>query len=69
MDFCDEAAEKEAKFFKWALKRHLRRTRAVPIAASQTHCDECDDEIPVGRRTAIPGVRLCIHCQAAEEKR
>lgn len=35
----------------------------LPIGESLTHCEECDKEIPQGRREAVPGVRLCIHCQ------
>lgn len=31
--------------------------------ASLTHCMECGDEIPEGRRKAVPGVRYCVHCQ------
>lgn len=30
---------------------------------SLTHCRECGDEIPEGRRNAVPGVRYCVHCQ------
>ena len=30
---------------------------------SRTHCIECEDPIPEARRTAIPGVTLCIDCQ------
>lgn len=30
---------------------------------SLSHCMECGDEIPEGRRKAIPGVRYCVHCQ------
>lgn len=35
---------------------------------SATHCEECDNAIPEARREAIPGVRLCVACQAALEK-
>jgi phage/conjugal plasmid C-4 type zinc finger TraR family protein len=35
---------------------------------SLTHCEECDEPIPEPRRKAIPGVRLCIQCQAELEK-
>ena len=30
---------------------------------SRTRCEECDDTIPEPRRLALPGVRLCVHCQ------
>ena len=35
---------------------------------SLTHCEECDRKIPEARRVAVPGVRLCIECQAELEK-
>jgi phage/conjugal plasmid C-4 type zinc finger TraR family protein len=37
----------------------------LPLGESLTHCEECDKEIPQGRREAVPGVRLCIQCQQA----
>lgn len=30
---------------------------------SLLHCEECGEAIPEARRNAVPGVRLCIHCQ------
>ena len=30
---------------------------------SRTHCIECEEPIPEARRTAIPGVLLCVDCQ------
>jgi phage/conjugal plasmid C-4 type zinc finger TraR family protein len=33
-----------------------------------THCEECDAPIPAARREAVPGVRLCVACQEAEDK-
>ena len=35
---------------------------------SLSHCEECEKEIPEERRTAIPGVRLCVTCQSDMEK-
>ena len=32
-------------------------------------CEECSEEISVGRLRAIPYTRLCIKCQAEAEKR
>ena len=47
---------------------------AVKLARSQlpqgeglTHCEECDAEIPVARRRAIAGARLCITCQSERD--
>ena len=41
----------------------LARSR-LPEGASLTHCAECEAPIPEARRLAVPGVRLCIACQA-----
>ncbi|GAA3908457.1 DksA/TraR family C4-type zinc finger protein [Halomonas cibimaris] len=48
---------------------------AVERARSDLHagdsaafCEECDAPIPEARRKAIPGVQLCIDCQAEREK-
>ena len=35
---------------------------------SPSNCEECDALIPDARRKAVPGVRLCIKCQAELEK-
>lgn len=43
----------------------------LPRGESLSHCEECNKAIPDARRDAIPGVRLCVTCQAehdAEEK-
>ena len=40
----------------------LARSR-LPKGESLTHCVECEQEIPLSRKKAIPGVRLCICCQ------
>ncbi|HEX5307101.1 MAG TPA: DksA/TraR family C4-type zinc finger protein [Dyella sp.] len=32
------------------------------------HCEECDASIPEARRKAVPGVRLCVACQAAHDE-
>jgi len=45
----------------------LARSR-LPEGEGSTHCEECEAEIPEARRKAVPGVRLCIACQAALEK-
>lgn len=35
----------------------------IPRGESLDECEECGAPIPQARREAIPGVRLCIHCQ------
>lgn len=36
------------------------RPRYVGVSAHE--CGECGDEIPQGRRDAVPGVQLCVEC-------
>ncbi|NLA69296.1 MAG: DksA/TraR family C4-type zinc finger protein [Gammaproteobacteria bacterium] len=31
-------------------------------------CEECGARIPEARRKAVPGVRLCVTCQAARDE-
>lgn len=50
----------------------VERARArLPKGPSRKDCEECGAVIPEARRAAIPGVKLCVTCQAerdAEEK-
>jgi phage/conjugal plasmid C-4 type zinc finger TraR family protein len=39
----------------------------LPQGPSLSHCAECGDAIPEARRAALPGVRLCVHCQQAAD--
>jgi phage/conjugal plasmid C-4 type zinc finger TraR family protein len=40
----------------------------LPTGPSLTHCANCDTSIPEARQHAIPGVRLCVACQEAEDQ-
>ncbi|PID38616.1 MAG: hypothetical protein CSB49_04660 [Proteobacteria bacterium] len=43
----------------------VARARArLPRGVSLTHCEDCEEPIPEGRRKAVPGVRRCVRCQA-----
>ena len=46
----------------------LARSR-IAGGDSSSNCEECDALIPDERRNAVPGVRLCIKCQAEHEKK
>ena len=47
----------------------IKRARAqLPAGPSLSHCEECGDAIPEARRQAVPGVRLCIECQAEADR-
>ena len=45
----------------------LARSR-IPVGEGLAHCEECDVTIPIGRREAIPGVRLCVNCQSGRDE-
>ncbi len=41
----------------------------LPAGEGLSRCEACDTQIPEARRKAVPGVRLCITCQAQADKR
>jgi len=45
------------------------RTRRGPHGESLARCAECEEPIPEARRRAIPGVKLCVDCQAERDAR
>jgi phage/conjugal plasmid C-4 type zinc finger TraR family protein len=48
----------------------VKRARdQLPQGKSLTNCEECERIIPDARREAVPGVRLCITCQAEHDKK
>lgn len=47
-----------------AVRRARQQLRKGP---GLTHCEECDAPIPAARRQAVPGVRLCVACQEAQD--
>ena len=48
-----------------AIKRARSRMAHGP---GLSRCEDCDAPIPEARRKAVPGVRLCIACQEAEDR-
>ena len=46
------------------LKEALANRRSF-YGESRTHCIDCEDPIPEGRRNAVPGCQYCVKC--AEE--
>jgi phage/conjugal plasmid C-4 type zinc finger TraR family protein len=40
----------------------------IPQGPGLTHCAECGGEIPAARQSAVPGVRLCLTCQDAQDR-
>ncbi|MCG6893512.1 MAG: DksA/TraR family C4-type zinc finger protein [Desulfobacteraceae bacterium] len=48
----------------------VERARSLlPEGEGLAHCEQCGEPIPVARRKALAGVRLCIDCQSDREKR
>jgi phage/conjugal plasmid C-4 type zinc finger TraR family protein len=45
----------------------LRARSKLPSGPGLERCEECDASIPLARRQAIPGVRLCVDCQEARD--
>jgi phage/conjugal plasmid C-4 type zinc finger TraR family protein len=45
-----------------------RAQSQLPTGLSLTHCAECGATIPEARQKAIPGVRLCVACQEAQDR-
>jgi len=41
----------------------------LPRGESLRECAECGEAIPSARRKAIPGVRLCLACQAEQDQK
>jgi phage/conjugal plasmid C-4 type zinc finger TraR family protein len=49
-----------------AIKRARDR---LPHGEGLKHCADCGTDIPAPRRMAVPGVRLCVACQAQHDAR
>jgi phage/conjugal plasmid C-4 type zinc finger TraR family protein len=51
------------------IKDGVKRARSqLPSGPSLSHCAECGAKIPEARQAAIPGVRLCVSCQEADDR-
>ena len=47
----------------------IRRARSrLPQGPGLTHCEECEAAIPMARRKAVPGARLCVSCQQIHDE-
>lgn len=57
-----QAAQEEAL-------QHRIDNRVRYQGESAEECDGCGQAIPLARRKAVPGCRLCVQCQSWEERR
>ena len=47
----------------------IRQARSrLGSGVSLSHCVDCGASIPQARQLAVPGVRLCVACQAEQDK-
>ncbi len=50
------------------VKDAIQRARSqLPRGPGRATCEECEAPIPAARQAALPGVRLCVDCQAAHD--
>ena len=61
-----------------AVQKQIDATVDDAIARARSHlrhgesaefCEECGEPIPEARRVALPGVRYCVQCQGALDKK
>ena len=64
-DFCDNGTDMERLARETAIAEAGLKNTGRP---SRETCAECGSVIPEARRQAIPGVTLCIQCQAEQEE-
>ena len=55
----------------WASDSAVQEQIDATLATGESalFCEECGDPIPQARRDAIPGVQLCVNCQAEADKK
>lgn len=52
-----------------SIEEAIARARSqLPRGESLMKCAECDAPITEARRQAVPGVRLCMNCQAVHDR-
>lgn len=66
MDLADHASEREGEFLAARLAEQQRA--AALDAAGADRCVDCQEEIPMERRQAIPSAFRCVTCQAWAER-
>jgi phage/conjugal plasmid C-4 type zinc finger TraR family protein len=52
-----------------SIKDAIERARSqLASGPGLLNCEECGEAIPEARRLAVPGVRLCLACQAEADR-
>jgi len=51
------------------VKDGIERARSrLGTGPGRRECEACGEPIPEARRKAVPGVRLCVACQSAQDE-
>ena len=53
---------------EFLLEKYIQ-SRNTYKGESSTECESCGETIPLKRRTALPGIKLCVDCQSDLEKK
>lgn len=64
-DDADRAQVVNDQFQKDAIENYQRRT--TNLKPSRATCCDCEEDIPLKRQIAIPGVQRCVGCQTLHE--
>ena len=64
MDTIDEAQVVSEKFYNI----ELNKIKTEMEEEGAEFCEDCEEEIPVARRYAMPSCKTCIVCQGKREK-
>ena len=67
-DQFDRAQELDAYYRHQALSA-MKLNTTGKAAMTTTHCEDCGDKIPEGRRLAAPGCTRCRDCQQIRERK
>lgn len=59
-DAAQQIASDDIDNIVYAVRHAMKHSYGV---VSATVCKECGEDIPEGRRRAVPGVKFCIDCQ------
>ncbi|TVT90817.1 TraR/DksA C4-type zinc finger protein [Pseudomonas sp. RGB] len=65
-DWLDDAKAIEELERERSIQAQLARPR--PSGPSRSHCQDCDEQIPV-KRQALGGITRCTPCQTLTERR
>lgn len=69
MDQFDRAQELEIAEREAAIRRQRQKLREAKNVGIALQCMDCGGDIPLARRSAMPGAVLCVDCQQINEQK